>query len=137
MQLKKASPELRFETQENGVMHKRLPTFKLNWFHVWIKLLSRYRAVFSFHCFMQGPTITSSTGPSAARFGSYYKYMNAAPLKRNEEVTLVSSKTFQGVQGATKLWGLGCEQITHQIFLKFRYDLFSNKLSFMNLKTMY
>nr|XP_022301459.1 MAM and LDL-receptor class A domain-containing protein 1-like [Crassostrea virginica] len=43
-----------------------------------------------------GPTITSSTGPSAARFGSYYKYMNAAPLKRNEEVTLVSSKTFQG-----------------------------------------
>lgn len=56
---------------------------------------------------MQGPTITSSTGPSAARFGSYYKYMNAAPLKRNEEVTLVSSKTFQGVQGGDFIMGAG------------------------------
>lgn len=41
-----------------------------------------------------GPTNTGTTGPSAARFGSYYKYMDSAPMKRNEVVTLVSSKAF-------------------------------------------
>ncbi|XP_034308334.2 MAM domain-containing glycosylphosphatidylinositol anchor protein 2 [Magallana gigas] len=45
-----------------------------------------------------GSTITGSdgsTGPNAAKFGSYYKYMNAAALpKRNEIMTLVSSKAF-------------------------------------------
>ncbi|XP_065938515.1 MAM domain-containing glycosylphosphatidylinositol anchor protein 2-like isoform X1 [Magallana gigas] len=46
-----------------------------------------------------GSTITGSdgpTGPNAAKFGSYYKYMNAAALsKRDEIMTLVSSKAFQ------------------------------------------
>ncbi|XP_061186628.1 thyroid hormone-induced protein B-like [Saccostrea echinata] len=41
-----------------------------------------------------GTTNTASTGPSTAKFGSFYKYMDAATLKRNDEVTLVSTRTF-------------------------------------------
>uniref|UniRef100_A0A8W8LNP4 MAM domain-containing protein n=2 Tax=Magallana gigas TaxID=29159 RepID=A0A8W8LNP4_MAGGI len=41
-----------------------------------------------------GPTNTGTTGPNAARFGSFYKYMDSAPMKRNEVVTMISSKVF-------------------------------------------
>ncbi|XP_048740231.2 MAM domain-containing protein 2-like [Ostrea edulis] len=42
----------------------------------------------------QGATPTSSTGPSIAKFGSYYKYVDTATLNTDNEVTLVSTKTF-------------------------------------------
>lgn len=58
--------------------------------------------------FFQGPTVTPSTGPNAAKFGSYYKYMNAAALsKRNEVMTLVSSKAFTGQYTACQGEGEG------------------------------
>lgn len=62
--------------------------------------------------FFQGSTITGSdgpTGPNAAKFGSYYKYMNAAALsKRNEITTLVSSKAFKGQCTACRGGGVQC-----------------------------
>lgn len=61
--------------------------------------------------FFQGSTITGSdgsTGPNAAKFGSYYKYMNAAALsKASDMVTLVSSKAFSGQYTACRGEGGG------------------------------
>ncbi|XP_065938524.1 MAM domain-containing glycosylphosphatidylinositol anchor protein 1-like [Magallana gigas] len=67
-----------------------------------------------------GPTSTPSTGPNAAKFGSYYKYMNAAALsKAGDMITLVSSKAFSA----------------RSYCLTFYYHMFGSKMGGLTVST--
>lgn len=91
-----------FYNTSSSTVKNALPNLKAN-------ARSRQKRSYSIF-FFQDSTITGSdgpTGPNAAKFGSYYKYMNAAALsKRNEIMTLVSSKAFPGQCTACRGWGV-------------------------------